>query len=113
MFDVGQRVVCVEDRFPHAVRNYLRDLPRKNGIYTVRDVIPAQEWGGGHTCAILLGEIHNPPAPHRKEWGECGFDPRRFRPVEEIEQESESFEGESVTGEGCTGGALCFALQKN
>jgi hypothetical protein len=87
MFEVGQKVVCVDDRFPRAVLEYLRVLPLKGTVYTVRDVIPAQEWGGGHTCAILLREIRNPPAPHRKEWGECGFDPRRFRPVESVEAE--------------------------
>lgn len=85
MFDVGQKVVCVDGTFPHAVLNYMRNLPKQGNIYTVRDVIPAREWPkaagqmGACTCGILLKECANAPAPHRKEWGECGFAPHRFR----------------------------------
>jgi hypothetical protein len=87
MFDIGQRVVCVNAQFPRAVLNYLRNLPQPGGIYTVRDLIPAQAWDGSGTCAVLLSEVRNPPAPHRKQWGECGFDPGRFRELtpEEVE----------------------------
>jgi hypothetical protein len=79
MFDVGQKIVCVDGSFPHAVLNYMRQLPVEGKVYTVRDVIPAQGWDAKETCAILLSECRNAPAPHRKEWGECGFAPHRFR----------------------------------
>lgn len=79
MFEVNQKVVCIDAKFPHEVLNYLRNLPNQGGVYTVRDVIPAQGWGGEGACALLLKELRNPPAPHRKQWGECGFNPNRFR----------------------------------
>lgn len=86
MFEPGTTVVCVDDRFPQSVRNCLRALPRKGDTYVVRDIVPAQDWKGDETCAVLLVELVNPPAPHRPEWGECGFAPHRFREVEtEIE----------------------------
>ena len=88
MFDIGQKVVCVDGTFPHSVLNYMRQLPIAGKVYTVRDVKPAQGWQerdgvpGPETCAILLDECRNAPPPHRKQWGECGFDPRRFRELE-------------------------------
>lgn len=88
MFDLGQKVVCVDDTFDEAVRLYLRNLPERDKIYTVRDMIPAQGWDGKETCAVLLAEVRNPPAPHKKQWGECGFAPNRFRELttdEEVE----------------------------
>lgn len=85
MFDINSKVVCVDGRFPRAVLNYLRNLPKEGTIYTVRDVIPAQGWNGEGACALLLAEVVNPPAPHRKQWGECGFSHHRFREPTKIE----------------------------
>lgn len=79
MFEPGQKVACIDGTFPRAVLNYMKHLPAEGRVYTVRDIIPAQDWSGAETCAVLLVEIVNPPAPHRKQWGECGFAPQRFR----------------------------------
>jgi hypothetical protein len=84
MFEPGQQVICVDGSFPSAVRAYLPNLPRAGKVYTVRDLIPAQEWAGGATCAVLLAEVLNNPPPHRKHWGECGFHPTRFRAIEDV-----------------------------
>ena len=67
-------------------------FPRKGERYTVRDIIPAQGWGGEHTCAVLLEELSNRP-DHR---GEPGFACHRFREVdaEEVEEEFAESEGE-------------------
>jgi len=88
MFEPGKTVVCVDDRFPPAVTSYMKALPRKGDTYTVRDIIPAQGWKGDETCAVLLVELVNPPAPHKPEWGECGFSPHRFREVEETTEKA-------------------------
>lgn len=85
MFEIGQKVVCVNDSFPDAILLYFRNLPKKGAVYKVRDVIPAQGWKGEGGCAILLREICNPPPPHKKQWGECGFSPERFRELEPCE----------------------------
>lgn len=88
MFDVGQKVICIDGSFPEAVLLYLRNLPNEGTVYTVRDVIPAQGWKGEGACAILLREVIDPPAPHRKQWGECGFAPQRFRELQPGEAEA-------------------------
>jgi hypothetical protein len=90
MFEAGQKLVCVDGSFPHAVLNYMKNLPKKGKVYTVRDIIPAQEWAGSETCAVLLVEVVNPPPAHRKQWGECGFAPRRFRELTPEEERAQS-----------------------
>jgi hypothetical protein len=82
MFEPGTHVVCIDDTFPPSSAKYFEKLPVRGEIYTVRDIIPAQGWNGGHTCAVLLGEIRNPPPSHRPQWGECGFSPDRFREIQ-------------------------------
>ena len=91
MFEPGTKVICVDGSFPHTVFNYLQNLPRKGETYTVRDIIPAQEWQGAETCAVLLEEVINTPPAHRQQWGECGFAPRRFRELEPPKQKADAF----------------------
>lgn len=90
MFDVGSKVVCINDTFGYEARRHMEKFPVKGYIYTVRDIIPAQEAGGAHTAAVLLVEVVNPPSPFRPDWGESGFSPERFREVEETEAEEEN-----------------------
>lgn len=87
MFDIGAKVVCINDTFPPAILNYMKNLPKKGSVYTVRDIIPANDWNGGETAAVLLAEVRNAPAPHRKQWGECGFAVDRFRELDELTDE--------------------------
>jgi hypothetical protein len=89
MFDINSKVVCTDDRFPNAAKRHLKYFPTKGKIYTVRDIIPAQGYKGDHNVAVLLNEIVNPPSPFRPDWGECGFDPRRFREVDETTEVKE------------------------
>lgn len=97
MFDVGTKVVCIDDTFSAVHTRHLKSFPVKGHVYTVRDVIPAQEAGGNHTAAILLVEIVNPPSAFRPDWGECGFDPSRFRELEETEQQEENYTLASIS----------------
>lgn len=89
MFDINSKVVCTDDRFPTAAKRHLKYFPTKGSIYTVRDIIPAQLATSAHTAGVLLNEIVNPPSPFRPDWGECGFDPGRFREVEETTEVEE------------------------
>jgi hypothetical protein len=91
-FHVGQRVVCVDLRVR---KKYLRplsaaawddpyEMPRKGGVYTVREVFDARAHGFDHD-GLLLDEVVNPvldwiaPAgPVRCEQFWLTF---RFRPV--------------------------------
>lgn len=89
MFDINTKVVCIDDNFPPASGRHVRNFPVKGSIYTIRDIIPAQDGSGNHTTGVLLHEIHNPPSPVRPDWGECGFAPQRFREIKTDHAEEE------------------------
>lgn len=88
MFDIGQRVICVDDSgFPmHLLGTFYEAFPRKGSAYVVRDIVPAADNGKDHkalnanTCAVLLQGIRNKPSQHGVE---CGYRHSRFVPIEE------------------------------
>jgi len=84
MFDVGEKVVCVDDKFPDWIVQKWTELPVKDVVYVVRDVVPAHNYGKNETCAILLTGLTG----FINELGvENGFAAHRFRPLEEIKEE--------------------------
>jgi hypothetical protein len=85
MFDIGQKVVCVDAAFPADIRDFLNALPLKGSIYTVRDIGPGIEFSGVETCAVFLEELTNLPNRHGIE---PGFAPHRFREIEPGEAEA-------------------------
>lgn len=73
-FHVGMRVVCVDDNFlSHGTRGEI--TPSNGGIYTIREITPRY--------AFRLVEIVNKPLEYKQGFGECSFQPRRFRPAHE------------------------------
>jgi hypothetical protein len=89
----GQRVVCVDDRFPKWVVEFFNQLPIKGRTYTIRDVCLRRETIRGSdsaTIALLLEELHNPPDPTHKGNEELAFKSERFAPLEEIAEEQEA-----------------------
>lgn len=75
MFQIGQRVVCIDDTFQSDPR--YKELPKKGIVYTV---------GGYHPCvqdSIYLKELNN-SLPE----GQGCFWARRFRPVVEPKVET-------------------------
>lgn len=87
MFDINSKVVCVDDTFTERDTYVFSKLPKKGNVYTVRDIVPAQDWKLQGTCAIYLHELKNAPTTHI----EPGFGVWRFAEVEEesIKQEQE------------------------
>jgi hypothetical protein len=86
----GQRVVCVDDRFPKWVVEFFNQLPVKGRTYTIREVCLRRETMRGSdsaTIALLLQELHNPPDPTHTGGEELAFKSERFAPLEEIEIE--------------------------
>lgn len=87
MFNVGQHVVCVDDRPPEE----LGILPGPGGwieddewivrgrVYTVRGFVP--DWFDGD-LTVLLAELHRSPVLGVEPY-EVGFDARRFRPLKD------------------------------
>ncbi len=88
MFEVGQKVVCVDDDFSADTTEFHQLLPSKDEIYTVRDVMPGldrdQSIATGQkqvTYAVLVEEIIN-PVP--EGWHhEPAFASRRFAELQE------------------------------
>jgi hypothetical protein len=109
MFQTGQRVVCIDDRFDPWVYDLYKSLPRKNGIYTVRalgvgrsnptfaidDDAKLQITGADFDLLLLLEELDNPDDPHSSIQQELGFRAERFAPLEEdlAEREEVAFVG--------------------
>lgn len=76
MFHVGQKVVCVDTS---GLPSFLSKLI-KGKIYTVRGFVLGicRDWSVGE--GITLMEMKNPPTPSGQE---NGFDPSRFRPIDD------------------------------
>ena len=87
MFDVGEKVVCVDDKFPEWVQERYTDLPKLDVVYVIRDVVPAQNYDLTETCAVLLVGIMG---DENKFGIENGFNPNRFRPLESIKMEKKA-----------------------
>ncbi len=76
-FQVGQRVVCINDRFHGHKRNGFA-LPKQGQVYTIRRLVSR-----GYGVGLLLNEIQNPERQFINDYGEPGFLAHRFRPVVE------------------------------
>lgn len=95
MFDTNTKAVCVNDRFPAGVNDIFNALPKKGIIYSVRDVVPAQDWQLKGAVAVYLQELKNRPNQHGIE---PGFNCFRFRELNPEElKESEHAEKEKAT----------------
>jgi hypothetical protein len=104
MFDIGQKVACINDDFSPTVRHLYKQLPRKDEIYTVREVSIGRSKvtssaGGENEISylVLLEELRNPNDPymHESAGQEMGFRSDRFAPLEELEN-TEYAEAEEV-----------------
>lgn len=94
MFEVGEKVVCVDDQFNSVIVEQYSQLPVKDHTYTVRDCEPGRgQWltkgdkgWGSVDMKVLLVELVNPLDPTTKFGcpSELGFAARRFRPLQEI-----------------------------
>lgn len=96
MFSNGEKVVCINDNFPAAVRALYTELPAKGRTYTVRDCElgrakmtgDKQRGWGSATWKVLLVEIVNGVDPSttgpRGGNSELGFLADRFKPLEEV-----------------------------
>ena len=106
MFQVGQRVVCINDDFEPWVYDLYRSLPKKDQIYTVRavgvgrsnptfavnDDAEIKLTGAEFDMLILLKELINPDDPHSSVKQELGFRAERFAPLQEDTVEEEEAE---------------------
>lgn len=95
MFDIGEKVVCINDTFEPFHRALYQELPIKGKIYTVRESSLGRLKTGvanpGTSFRLLLEELHNDLDPYMEESiaEELGFRSDRFAPLTEIEEAEE------------------------
>lgn len=94
MFDINAKLICIDDRFPAGINDIFNALPCKGRFYTVRDIVPAQDWKLKATCAVLLRELENRPNQHGIE---PGFACYRFREPTAEELENINQEEHAIT----------------
>lgn len=78
MFKIGQKVMCIDDRFNAETRPYMPCWVKKFGIYTIRGIHKDSDIEG---YGVYLEEIVNPEQiwanDEPREWS---FNSTRFRP---------------------------------
>jgi hypothetical protein len=88
MFLPGQKVVCVDDKFPLGIEKLYTALPREGETYTVRDIVPGCDFNAEPgEVAVYLIELRNPA---NKLGIERGFKAERFAPLDTIEEIEEA-----------------------
>lgn len=83
---VGQKVVCVDGKFPDAVLELYTALPVEGTVYVIRAVKLGVNWQSepGEVCLYLIGL--NNPCSNVPPYPERGFNSERFRPLEEVQE---------------------------
>ena len=94
MFMPGQKVACVDDRFPLGIEKLYSALPKKDEIYTVRDLVPGVSLSNSEgETAIYIVELVNPSNSHGIQYG---FNAERFAPLETVDETAEESVPEEV-----------------
>ena len=77
-FQIGQQVVCVNDRFSERVdwRRTVRAFPQLHSVYTIREIIEDPPLIG-----FCFHELVNERHHFRSGFHEPAFNSRNFRPV--------------------------------
>ena len=85
-FSIGDKVVCVDDKFPPDISKLYDALPVKDSTYVVRDIRLGINLTMEGDVSVLLIGLLNPKADSKANL-ERGFRADRFRPLEELRSE--------------------------
>jgi hypothetical protein len=88
-FGVGDKVVCVDDKFPPDISKLYTALPVKDSTYVVRDIRLGINLTMEGDVSVLLIGLANPKADSKANL-ERGFRADRFRPLEELRNEKKA-----------------------
>ena len=96
MFTIGQKVVCIDDKFIDAIKKLYLMLPVEGVTYVIRDLVIGQHQPGGQgdVCVLLIGLVN--PKANSKAALERGFSETRFRPLEELRNRNKETKIESA-----------------
>jgi hypothetical protein len=80
MFMPGQKVACIDGKFPLGIEQYFPSLPQEGETYTIRDIVPgiSPQLSEGEVAVYLI-EIIGSVNAHGIE---RGFNAERFAPLE-------------------------------
>ena len=84
-YGVGDKVVCVDDKFPPDIGKLYDALPVKDSTYVVRDIRMGINLTMEGDVSVLLIGLVNPKADS-KAGLERGFRADRFRPLQELRE---------------------------
>lgn len=83
MFQIGDKVVCVDDRFPDSIEGKFNALPQQDRVYVVRESYTSPK--RGEPSVRLIGIVGTFCA----YWGcEYGFRAYRFRKLEDLKNDA-------------------------
>ena len=85
-YGIGDKVVCVDDKFPPDISKLYDALPVKDSTYVVRDIRLGINLTLEGDVSVLLVGLVNPKADSKSAL-ERGFRSDRFRPLEELRNE--------------------------
>ncbi len=93
---VGSKVVCIDDKFPLGIEKFYTALPKAGVIYVIREMCVGISLQGeeGEICVLLVG-LSNPRSS-KAPFPERGFKADRFRPLEDLKEETVREETEGV-----------------
>ncbi len=84
-YGVGDKVVCVDDKFPPDISKLYDALPVKDSTYVVRDIrLGINLTLEGDVSVLLIGLVN--PKADSKAGLERGFRADRFRPLQEFRE---------------------------
>jgi hypothetical protein len=84
-YGVGDKVVCVDDKFPPDISKLYDALPVKDSTYVVRDIRLGINLTLEGDVSVLLVGLVNPKADSKAAL-ERGFRADRFRPLQELRE---------------------------
>ena len=85
-YGIGDKVVCVDDKFPPDISKLYDALPVKDSTYVVRDIrLGINLTMEGDVSVLLIGLVN--PKADSKAGLERGFRADRFRPLQELREE--------------------------
>ena len=88
-YGIGDKVVCVDDKFPLNISKLYTALPVKDSTYVVRDIrLGINLTMEGDVSVLLIGLVN--PKAESVAGLERGFRADRFRPLEELRNEQTS-----------------------
>jgi hypothetical protein len=97
-YGIGDKVVCVDDKFPADISKLYDALPVKDTTYVVRDIRLGINLTMEGDVSVLLVGLVNPKADS-KAGLERGFRADRFRPLDELRSENAASQQEEKTKE--------------